>query len=337
MTEARIVAARLAAPFWNADERRPRALLRLVGFGVVATALTRLAAAAGLVGRLQGGQPALVALTGLVLALVSLWITARLLERRPLADSGLRLDRASARELAAGLALGALLMAGVFATEIALGWVTVKGVFRSAQQGVPFGVAFLTPLLVFFCVGIYEEAVVRGFLMRTLAEGFSGRLVPPRTALLLAAMLSSAFFGLGHRNNPNATVVSTLNIAMAGMFLALPYLLTARLALPIGLHITWNLFQGSVFGFPVSGLTSLATTVVAIDQRGPAAWTGGVFGPEGGLLGLLAMGAGSVLIFLFLRGPDGRAEVSESLAAPPARPPAPPPLAPPAEPDQLTA
>jgi membrane protease YdiL (CAAX protease family) len=336
MSDSRSVGGWLAAPFWNTEEKRLRALWRLVGFGLVAAALTRLAAAAGLVGRLQGGNPALASFTGLVLALASLWITARLLERRPLADSGLRFDGPSRREIGIGLLLGALLMAGIFATEVALGWVEVKGLFRSGDPGAPFALAFLTPLLVFVCVGIYEEAVFRGFLTRTLAEGLSCRWVPPRTALVVAAVLSAALFGFGHRNNPNATLVSTLNIAVAGIFLALPYLLTARLALPIGLHIAWNLFQGSIFGFPVSGLTTIQTTLVAIDQHGPPAWTGGSFGPEAGLLGLLAMGAGSVAVFLLLRDRGGRAVVQEVLAAPPARP-AHPPLAPPSEPDRLTA
>ena len=49
----------------------------------------------------------------------------------------------------------------------------------------------------------------------------------------------------------------------------------------------WNYAQGPLFGFPVSGLgfgTIMKTTVT-----GPALWTGGAFGPEGGLLVTLAL------------------------------------------------
>jgi membrane protease YdiL (CAAX protease family) len=316
---------------------RPRALWRLLGFGLVGFLLSRVVLVAGLSGQLQGGHPEVATLINLVLTMTTLWITARLFERRPLTDSGFAWNAVFRRELLLGLLLGASMMAAVFGVEAALGWVKVTGFFRSSQPGVPFAVAFLTPIAVFVCVGIYEEAVTRGLLLRTLAEGFSSRLVPPRTALALAVLFQGVLFGLGHRNNPNATLVSILNIAVAGIFLALPYLLTARLGFPIGLHITWNLFQGNVFGFPVSGITSLPTTVVAIEQKGPPVWTGGTFGPEGGLLCLVAMALGSVTIFLLLRGPDGRADIQESLTAPPARPAPPPPVAPPAEPDRLTA
>lgn len=336
MTEGARVAAWLAAPFWNPQERRPRALWRLLGFALLVGGLSKIAIAAGLVSRGHDGPALLTVILRLVLTMGALWLTAHLLERRPLSDSGLGLDRQWYRELGLGLALGALAMTGIFAVERALGWVRVAGFFRNAEPRLPFALAFLVPVVVFVCVGIYEEALFRGFLMRTLAEGFSSRWVPPRAALVLACLASSALFGMGHRNNPGATTVSTLNIAVAGIFLALPYLLTSRLALPIGLHVTWNLFQGNVYGFPVSGNTVLETTVVAIDQRGPVLWTGGVFGPEAGLLGLVAMGLGSIVIFLWLRDAQGRAEIQEALAAPPARP-APPLSPPPVEIDQLTA
>jgi membrane protease YdiL (CAAX protease family) len=336
MTERSTIGRGFLAFFWNFEERRLRALWRLTGFGLIAIVLGRLAILAGFAGQLQGGHPELATLVTLVLMVSSLWLTARLFERRPLSDSGYVWNAAFRRELAFGLILGAVMMGSIFAAEAALGWVKITGYFKSGQPGVPFGVAFLTPIVVFVCVGIYEEAVTRGLLLRTLAEGFSSRLLPPRRALALAVLLQGALFGFGHRNNPNATAVSILNIAVAGIFLALPYLLTARMGFSIGLHTTWNLFQGNVFGFPVSGITSLPATVVVIEQKGPPVWTGGSFGPEGGLLCLLAMAIGSVVIFLLVRGPDGRAQIQESLAAPPARP-APPPLAPPGEPDRLTA
>jgi uncharacterized protein len=335
MTETRDIAW-LAWPFWNRDERRFRALWRLAGFFLLMAIVARLASAVGIGRGLPGDRPLLAAVSLLVMIMGSLWVTSRLLERRPLGDSGLHLRGAARRELFIGAALGALLMTGIFVAELALGWITVTSLLRSGDPGRPFALAFLTPLVVFVCVGIYEEAASRGFLLRTLAEGLSSRWIPPRVALAAGAIVSSALFGFGHANNPHATVVSTVNITVAGLFLALPYLLTGRLALPIGLHFTWNLFQGNVFGFPVSGITSLQTTVVAVEQQGPDVWTGGVFGPEAGLLGLVAMALGSVIVFVLLRDPRGRAEIQVALVAPPSRP-APPAAAPPAEPEQLSA
>jgi CAAX protease family protein len=318
MIDPRGAAGWLAAPFWNRHERRLRALWRIAGFAAFAAALSRLARAAGLP---RGGpEHPLGVVTGLAVCMAALWLTTRFLERRPLGDVGLRWDRDFSRELGIGMLLGAFLMTGVFAAERAFGWITLTAAFVSEVPGQAFALAFLKPLLVFVCVGILEEVLFRGFLLRTLAQGFAGRLLPPRAALVVACVLSSVLFGLGHRNNPGATAVSTLNVAVAGVLLALPYLITARLALSIGLHITWNLCQGNLYGFPVSGITGLKTTVLSIRQGGPELWTGGPFGPEAGLLGLAAMGAGSVAIFLWLRGPRGAAEIAESLALPPARP-----------------
>jgi uncharacterized protein len=127
-------------------------------------------------------------------------------------------------------------------------------------------------------------------------------------------VLSSAFFGYLHAANPNATLLSTFNVALAGLMLGFGYVLTGELAIPIGLHVTWNLFQGAVFGFPVSGLRVGGATFLSIDQGGPALWTGGSFGPEGGLLGPAAMVAGVLLTALWVRLRRGRVAIHTPIA-----------------------
>ena len=107
---------------------------------------------------------------------------------------------------------------------------------------------------------------------------------------------------------------STLNIALAGIFLGLGLIWTNELAIPIGLHISWNLVQGNVFGFPVSGTTTVGATVIQIEQSGPIWLTGGAFGPEAGVLGIAAMLLGMLLIWLYLRRQQGDVAVVRAIA-----------------------
>jgi len=306
----------LAGIFWNRGERRLRAGWRLLLFGVLlvvtmlavqelfagltGSAWARLSAALGVeISRGLDGASAAIAITAAVA--VAGW----LFDRRSFADFGFHWGRGWWVDFAFGLALGALLMVGIFAAELALGWVTVTDVWQTSG-GLAFPVAILVPLFAFLLVGYYEELLVRGYLLRNLAEGLSFGPIGPRLALLLAWLLTSALFGFLHAGNPNATVVSSFNIGLAGLFLGLGILLTGELAIPIGLHITWNFFQGNVFGFPVSGTRVSNATFFAIRQTGPEQWTGGAFGPEAGIIGLIAIAVGCGLTILWVRWRTGQ-------------------------------
>jgi membrane protease YdiL (CAAX protease family) len=322
--ESKRTRSALARVFWSAEQRRARAFWRicaLLGMFLLGTLIFGLAFGLAIVGLFgSAADPAAPAFlfvgsaAALLAALLSVWLAGRFLDRRPLADFGFHLGRDWWLDLGFGLALGALLMTGIFLIERAAGWVVIVETFRRSAAGPPFALAILAPLFVFLCVGIYEELLMRGYLLRNLAEGFSSRRIGPRTALILAWALSSAIFGLAHAANPNATLVSTLNIALAGVFLGLGYVLTGELAIPIGLHITWNFFQGNVYGFPVSGAATRAATFIAIEQRGPALWTGGAFGPEAGLIGIAALLIGSLLIVVWVRVRYGASRLCARLA-----------------------
>lgn len=193
--------------------------------------------------------------------------------------------------------------------EYAAGWITIRDTFANPTSSSFVG-ALMTPLIAFVCVGIYEELITRGYLLRNLAEGLSIGRISAGMALLIAWVFSSGVFGLLHAFNPNATIISTINLTAAGLFLGLGPILTGRLSLAIGLHITWNFFQGHVFGFPVSGFIYHPATLFAIEQQGDSRWTGGKFGPEAGITGLLAMLVGGLIIVLWVFVREGRVSLA---------------------------
>ena len=308
--------------FWNVQQRRLRTLWRLSGQIVLLLAFSSCLSAVFLLPGMVFGslepqiQEATLRLANLVMlpaTLLSIWLAGYFLDRRRFSDFGMRLNWAWVLDLGAGLALGALLMAMIFLVERAAGWITVTGTLRADAFGGNFVVALFFSLLLYLAVGIYEELLFRGYFLRNLAEGLHLPGLSSRGALLLSWVLTSAVFGLAHALNPNANLISTINIAFAGIFLGLGYILSGNMALPIGLHITWNFFQGTVFGFPVSGGTA-ATSFFVIEQGGPVLWTGGAFGPEAGLLGILAMLAGVLLIVLWVRWRYGRVAPDSTLA-----------------------
>ena len=319
--------------FWNGEEERVRAgwrmLLQLVMLvallWVGQFALDRLLAAfipnptnAG-VATIEVASFA-VQLLSQVTIVASVWLAGRWLDRRPFRDFGFHFNSRWWGDFAFGLALGAALMAAVFLVEWAAGWVEVTGFFVTHEGGLPFLPGIALPLIGYVAVGIAEEVWTRGYILTNLAESFNGRRLGSAAAIAIATVIQGAVFGLLHAGNPNATVVSTFDLFLAAFLLALGYILTGELAIPIGLHITWNFVQGNVFGFPVSGGRYSVGTFIRVEQAGPALWTGGPFGPEAGLIGIGALLLGCVSILLWVRLRDGSVTLAKEIAQPPHSP-----------------
>ncbi|MFC7196576.1 CPBP family intramembrane glutamic endopeptidase [Halosimplex aquaticum] len=201
----------------------------------------------------------------------------------------------------------------MFALELAAGFLRVTGTLVSRADpslavgpGVPVAVAVALTFAYFVGVGVFEELLFRGYLLTNVAEGLDGWFgVGRRGALAAAVALSSLAFAAGHWMNPNVTPLAVANIALFGTLFAASYLLTERIAVAIGFHVTWNFAIASVFGFPVSGFTTPAT-VVAVEQSGPELVTGGSFGPEGGLVALVAFAVGVAALGWWVRLREGR-------------------------------
>lgn len=216
------------------------------------------------------------------------WPARRFLDRRSFASLGLRWDRHALPDLVFGVWLGGLLMGLIYLFEWAVGWLTFEG--WGWQTASNWAIWMLGTLIVYVAVGYYEELLSRGYHLQNLADGLN---------LPLGLVLSSAVFSLAHLTNPDAKLLSVIGIFAAGFFLAYGWIRTRQLWIPIGLHIGWNFFQGTVFGFPVSGLGGFH--LIRQTVAGSQIITGGAFGPEAGLVGLAAMGVGAGLIWLYTR------------------------------------
>jgi uncharacterized protein len=227
---------------------------------------------------------------GLLAAVVGVLIARRVLRGPSLTELGFAPGPRWVQALILGLLLGPLLFWTVFSVETWLGVATLAGARVD-------GGALLTALLAFACVGAGEELVMRGVLLQQVARGWGTR---------AGVIVSSVLFALIHVPNvlvaevePVVGLLAVLILGALGLVLAGAYLWTGRLWLPIALHASWNFGQGALLGFPVSGTPSQGVVQPALS--GPAWLTGGAFGPEGGLVGLLAVGLAGLAVWGYAR------------------------------------
>jgi len=219
---------------------------------------------------------------------VSVFVARRYLDKRSIESLGLTLNIQSLFDVLVGIAITLLQMGSIYVLMSQLSWITFEGFAWDVD---PIGIVIKNTLLfflTFILVGWTEELLSRGYHLQTIASGIN---------LFWGVILSSAVFSLLHLGNAGASWTSVAGIFFAGVFFAYAYIRTKQLWLPIGMHIGWNFFEGVVFGFPVSGLDTYALTRITV--QGPEIWTGGVFGPEAGLIVLPALVLGAILVYLY--------------------------------------
>lgn len=128
---------------------------------------------------------------------------------------------------------------------------------------------------------LLEELLFRGFPLSRLAGGM-GRVA--------AALVLAVLFAWAHLRNPAVSGIGLANIGLASLLLAAAFCTGGGLGTAAGLHLGWN--AGLVFGAdaPVSGLR-FGLPGLEFVPGARVWWTGGSFGPEGGLAATLVLGA----------------------------------------------
>jgi membrane protease YdiL (CAAX protease family) len=260
--------------------------LRALGWGVALFVLLALAAALAIaawaaLGRFVFGTPMALAVVpattsgqigyflGTAATLAAYVGLIRLGERRRADELALA---PAPLELAAGLAIGAAMMAVTILLLYLAGGITLA---RHPVESIGKAVALSVQS------GFVEEILFRLVVLRLVWRAFG-----PWPALAFSACL----FGALHLFNPNATAFAALAIAVeAGIMLAAFYILTGRLWVSIGVHAGWNFTQGWLFGAAVSGTGGFAGgPLLTSPVPGTPQWlSGGAFGPEASVAGLL--------------------------------------------------
>jgi membrane protease YdiL (CAAX protease family) len=166
---------------------------------------------------------------------------------------------------------------------VVAGWATV-------ERGTIGAEGLIAVFVTFVLVAFSEEVFARGWVFQMLERGRGTR---------VAVIGSSAIFALLHAFNPGFGLTALLGLFLAGLLFAQAYIVTRQLWLPIALHLSWNFSEGPLFGFPVSGLPGEG--LLTVKPTGPEAVTGGVFGPEAGLVVVLGIGIASGVLYVLGR------------------------------------
>lgn len=220
-------------------------------------------------------------LLSIIAMIIAVFIILRFMDKKKFKDIGLGFNPKSARELVYGLLLGAISMTLIFLVLLSTGSISLTNGFFSPN----FSVYTLTGLITFIFVGIEEELFSRGYCMMVL-EQTRKKWVP--------IIVSSIIFSMLHLLNPNVKVLGLINIFLVGVLFAWMVVKTGSLLMPIGYHITWNYFQGNVFGFPVSGTDPHGIYNITVLKDNIL--TGGAFGPEAGILTTIVIIIGLLVV-----------------------------------------
>ena len=142
--------------------------------------------------------------------------------------------------------------------------------------GLVMGIAAITLafILIFIFVGFAEELLSRGYIIGAMEVSSNNK--------WFAVMVSAVIFSLMHYGNNGFSLIPFLNIFLVGILFGFMYVKTKSIWLSTGFHITWNFFQGCIYGMPVSGITT--PKLYEMTFVGNSILNGGTFGPEGGLI-----------------------------------------------------
>lgn len=214
---------------------------------------------------------------GLTLFIFLYRLYTNLIEKRPSLELS---PKSLLRDILAGLALGAGLIV------LCVGTLAIFGYYRIENLNPDWTI--VSKNMLWLLMAAFIEELIFRLIVFKLMEEFIGSW----PALVISILL----FGFAHAGNPNATLWTSIAIAIeAGILLTAAFILTRNIWFPLALHFSWNYFQSTIFGITTSGVKADSLFIPVIE--GPEWLTGGEFGIEASVLAvLLCLSAGLILL-----------------------------------------
>jgi len=220
---------------------------------------------------------------GFLPMLFMVWIFRKFVDKKSFASLGFNFKNYKS-DFMQGMSWGIGLIAIGFFVLWILGVLSIE-----SMKFLP--ITFLGYILLFFVVSLNEEIMVRGYLLNNLSDSVNK---------YIALIITASLFGIMHLGNPNVSAIGFINIILAGILLGIYYVHKQNLWFPIGIHFTWNLFQGPVLGFEVSGVNTVP--IITQNIEGNELLTGGEFGFEASLLATALMIIATIIIHFQFKG-----------------------------------
>ena len=202
----------------------------------------------------------------IILSCIVIW---KIFEKKKVSGMGLTNLKEGYKEFISGLLFGTIAISVVAIILLLMGNVRLVNSLSKPQ----LSVALLEGLILFIFVGFGEEILGRAYIMSVLKQTRNKWFV---------LIISSVIFAILHLGNNGISILAFINLFLVGLLFGYMFMKSKNIWMPIGYHITWNYFQGYIWGFQVSGITT--SGLYKIENINNNIINGGLFGPEGGLI-----------------------------------------------------
>lgn len=221
-----------------------------------------------------------------IISCIVMW---KIFEKKKIKEMGLINIKKGYKDLIIGLILGIITISIVAIILLLVGNVKLVNPVNKPQ----ISISLVYGLILFIFVGFGEEILGRAYIMSVLKQTRNKWLVLVVSALIFAAL---------HLGNNGISILAFVNLFLVGMLFGYMFMKSKSVWMPIGYHITWNYFQGYIWGFEVSGIN--INGLYKIENISNNIINGGTFGPEGGLIVTIITCLAFYFVYRYYSGND---------------------------------